>query len=335
MHGDGDSDHSTPRSTDWDFAAVDGSHDPQSFVRYLEQRPDGDQSDLRRQLSYALLEVREGQHLLDVGCGLGDDVRALARLIGATGIVVGLDNSARLLEVARGRSGGAAYVGEFIQADMHHIPFAEATFDGCRAERVLVHSAQPTQVVEEMWRVVRPGGRIVVTEPDLDTLVFHASSQAIVRRLTHWHSDSVRNGTIGRRLPEIFRHVGLEESRLFRLSRKVCSLPAIQLSWHSGHSQLECSPPHKRKRLARIGSNVLSMGSISSLAYSSPLLGVNMPECKSDMRMAVSFEFKIEVNGKHRIVMLVGSRFATRELGTPCCAFVVGCLCFSQSFFLW
>lgn len=197
-----------------DFAAVDAARDPQTFVRYLRQRQSGDASDLRRQVSYELLEVCEGQHLLDVGCGLGDDVRALARLVGASGSVIGLDNSERLLDVARRQSEGVEYPGAFVHADMHHMPFADATFDGCRAERVLIHTDQPTQAVDEMRRVVRPGGRIVVTEPDLDTLVFHASSQAVVRKLTQWHSDSVRSGTIGRRLPEIFLRCGLEDVRV-------------------------------------------------------------------------------------------------------------------------
>jgi ubiquinone/menaquinone biosynthesis C-methylase UbiE len=137
MEADNETDQPTRQGTRWDFAAVDAAVDPQSFVRYLQQRPGGEALDLRRQLSYDLLEVHEGQHLLDVGCGLGDDVRALARLVGASGRVVGLDLSERLLEVARSRSEGAAYPGTFVPGDMHHLPFDTATFDGCRAKQVL------------------------------------------------------------------------------------------------------------------------------------------------------------------------------------------------------
>ncbi|HEV2238294.1 MAG TPA: methyltransferase domain-containing protein [Ktedonobacterales bacterium] len=205
----------TQRGDYGDFAAVDDAPDPQRFIRFLEQRQDSEAAQSRRQLSYELLEVREGQHLLDIGCGLGDDVRALARLVGASGRSVGLDNSERLLEVARARSAGVEYPGEFIHADMHHLPFDAASFDGCRAERILIHSAQPTQVLAEMCRVVRAGGHIVVTEPDLDTLVFHASAHAVVRKLTQWHSDRLRNGTIGRWLPELFRQCGLADVRVF------------------------------------------------------------------------------------------------------------------------
>jgi len=208
-------DHPARRDARWDFAAVDAAPDPQIFVRYLEQHGGDEVMSLRRRLSYDLLEVRAGQRLLDVGCGLGDDVRALARLVGAAGSVVGLDNSERLLEAARGRSAGVDYPGSFVHGDMHHLPFAEATFDGCRAERILVHSADPARVVGEMLRVVRPSGRVVVTEPDLDALVFHAARLDVVRTLTRWHSDGVRNGTIGRQLPEIFRRCGLEDVRSF------------------------------------------------------------------------------------------------------------------------
>lgn len=51
--------------------------------------------------SYAALGPLEGRHVLDVGCGLGDDVRALATLVGPDGSVIGLDHSAYLLEQAR------------------------------------------------------------------------------------------------------------------------------------------------------------------------------------------------------------------------------------------
>jgi 2-polyprenyl-3-methyl-5-hydroxy-6-metoxy-1,4-benzoquinol methylase len=92
MEEDNSTDQPIRQSTRWDFAAVDAAPDLQSVVRYLQQHPgnegEGEARSIRRQLSYDLLEVYEGQHLLDVGCGLGDDVRALARLVGASGRVV-------------------------------------------------------------------------------------------------------------------------------------------------------------------------------------------------------------------------------------------------------
>ncbi len=139
---------------------------------------------------------------------------ALAQIVGASGRVVGLDNSETILAVAKERTPDSLSC-EFLLGDVHHLPFADATFDGCRAERVLIHSDDPSRALTEMARVVRPEGLVVVTEPDLDALVFHANNSDAVRRLTHWHSDGVRQGTIGRRLPELFSRAGLQDVRIF------------------------------------------------------------------------------------------------------------------------
>ncbi len=181
-------------------------------MRFL-MRMTGKGVSARQQLSYDLLGASEGMRLLDVGCGVGDDVRSLAALVGASGAVVGLDNSEAMLAKARELSAGKRYPGEFIQGDMLHLPFADASFDGCRAERVLIHSADPIQALAEMARVTRAGGVVVVTEPDLETLIYHASQHDLVRRLSLWHCEHVRHGRIGRYLPEMFLQAGLTNIR--------------------------------------------------------------------------------------------------------------------------
>lgn len=197
-----------------DFVHVDAAPDPQHYVRFLAGRA-GPTTQARRELSYALLGAREGMHLLDAGCGVGDDVRALARLVGPTGAAVGVDVSETMLAAARERSQGIEHPGVFQYGDMYQLPFDRATFDGCRAERVLIHSDDPAGVVAEMARVVKPGGVVVVTEPDLDTLIFHTSHHELARRLTRWHASSVRNGWAGRRLGDLFAQCGLSEIQLY------------------------------------------------------------------------------------------------------------------------
>lgn len=201
---------------------MDAAAHPQAYVQFLlRNRSDGIR--VRRQLSYDLLAAREGMRLLDVGCGIGDDVRALAALVGASGRVVGLDNSATMLEKARELSSGVEYPGEFVFGDLLALPFDDGAFDGCRAERVLIHSEDPVLALTEMARVTRPGGMVVVTEPDLETLTYHASQHEVARRLMRWHCDRMRNGRIGRALPELFRRVGLTD---------IQTLPTVA---HSAH----------------------------------------------------------------------------------------------------
>jgi SAM-dependent methyltransferase len=193
-----------------EFDHVDTAAHPEAYLHFLlRNRARG--VSVRRQLSYDLLGAREGMRLLDVGCGIGDDVRALAALVGASGRVVGLDNSETMLAEARRLSTEAPLAGEFVLGDLLALPFDDASFDGCRAERVLIHSADPERALVEMARVTRPGGVVVVTEPDMEALTYHASQHELVRRLALWHCERVRHGRIGRSLPELFAQAGLTD----------------------------------------------------------------------------------------------------------------------------
>lgn len=126
-----------------DFSNVDRSGQAYHYVQYLEkQRNDADLQEIKQQ-SYALLEVTSGKYLLDVGCGLGDDVRSLATFVGSKGKVIGVDNSLTLLEFAKQSEGPL----EYCLGDAHNLPFHDATFDGCRAERLLQNCHTPEIVL--------------------------------------------------------------------------------------------------------------------------------------------------------------------------------------------
>lgn len=183
-----------------DFARVDDAAAPQLYAQCLERAQRNPAIAAMKAKSYAELRAGSGMRLLDVGCGIGGDVRALAELVGSEGAAVGIDNSERLLEVARQRSADDQYVCEYYHGDMHHLPFAENSFDGCRTERVLIHSSAPRDVVGEIVRVMKPRGRIVLLEPDLESVKLALSDRTLARRWTNWHCDSVRSGTIGRYL---------------------------------------------------------------------------------------------------------------------------------------
>ncbi|HEY7355404.1 MAG TPA: methyltransferase domain-containing protein, partial [Ktedonobacterales bacterium] len=102
-----------------DFATVDSSPHPQQFVRYLENARGNEGIQALKRQSYTLLEANTGKRLLDVGCGLGDDVRALAQIVGMTGAAVGVDNSRTMIETATRNSAGADFPGSFQQGDIH------------------------------------------------------------------------------------------------------------------------------------------------------------------------------------------------------------------------
>src|SRR5262249_14549020 len=87
-----------------DFGAVDSSGDPGFFVGYLDQASALSWARAYKPRTIAMLGLAAGHHALDVGCGTGDDVRAMAALVAPTGRVVGLDGSAAMVAEARRRS---------------------------------------------------------------------------------------------------------------------------------------------------------------------------------------------------------------------------------------
>jgi len=191
---------------------VDRTTDPGFFVHYLDTASAHEQVQAFKRRTFELLGVKPGSHLLDLGCGPGDDVRALAQMVGSTGRVVGVDSSAAMITEARKRAESLNLPVEYIVGDAHRLDFADNTFDGCRTERVFQHVDNPQQVLGEMVRVTRPGGRVVVLDPDFETLIIDAQDRALTRRILHFRCDQiVRNGWIGRQLPALFRAAQLSE----------------------------------------------------------------------------------------------------------------------------
>src|SRR5207248_2834142 len=121
------------------------------------------------------LGLRGGERLLDVGSGLGQLTRAMARAAGPGCRVVGVEGDPRQLAEARrlaGEAGDESFV-EFRPGDALALPLAAdewGTFDVAHARFLLEHVRDPLGVVRAMVRAVRPGGRVVLEDDDHDVL---------------------------------------------------------------------------------------------------------------------------------------------------------------------
>jgi SAM-dependent methyltransferase len=188
------------------FQNVDRAGAAPGFIAYLD-RARGLHSDLKRQ-TIAALQLQVGDAVLDVGCGTGDDLQSLADGVTAAGRVVGIDVSEELIGEARKRTHDTPHI-EVLKADAQALPFSAAEFSASRADRVLMHVDKPDVVLTEMVRVTRREGRLVLSEPDWDTLVIESDDLVIARRVARTLADSIRHPDIGRRLVALAADAGL------------------------------------------------------------------------------------------------------------------------------
>jgi SAM-dependent methyltransferase len=196
-------------TTEPDWRAVDA--DPGYFVEYLDAAARA--SPGRFWQRCRAVGLGRGDVVLDLGSGLGADAHGMARLVGRRGRVIGVDFSEHLVReaVARAPRQPAAV---FVIGDAHRLPFRANAFDACTTERVLQHLDEPATAVAEVARVLRGGGRVVMSEPDLGTIT--VDSEDIETTAAIDHHRAARRGIpyAGRGLARLAADNGLEELAL-------------------------------------------------------------------------------------------------------------------------
>jgi len=193
------------------FERVDAQQDPSYFVKFLDARKAIPEDALIKRQIIDWLQPLEGRQVLDVGCGMGDDSREIARLVGPKGHVVAIDFSAAMITEARKRNADTpALPIEFREGDATKLAFADGSFDCARVERVLMHLRDAREGLEEMIRVVRTGGRIVASELDQETAFLDSPHTDVMRRLVSSLADATPSPRVGRSLARLLRQAGLQ-----------------------------------------------------------------------------------------------------------------------------
>ena len=131
----------------------------------------------------AAAALRPGERVLDVGCGTGLIARLAAERVGPAGAVTAIDLSPDMIEVARATPAPAAPPIEWHAGDAVSLPFPDGAYDVVLCQMALMFMENRAAAVAEMRRVLKPGGRVVVSTPGPMQPVFAALERAIVEHI--------------------------------------------------------------------------------------------------------------------------------------------------------
>lgn len=137
--------------------------------------------DMRAQRQYVLdlMQLQPGESILDVGTGNGIFSREMLEIVGETGHVTGIDGSETMVTMAREICPG----GTFLQGDAADLPVESGRFDVVTASQVLCFVPDAGRAVAEMFRILKPGGRLIVLDSDWGSLVWNCSDPALGARV--------------------------------------------------------------------------------------------------------------------------------------------------------
>jgi ubiquinone/menaquinone biosynthesis C-methylase UbiE len=194
------------------FSRVDAATDSRSLVDFLDRTAAAHFGEINRR-SIELLRLHEDARVLDVGCGTGDDVRAMRAAVGPQGCATGVDLSQQMIDEALLRDRASKLPSRFVVGDARDLPFEDGSFEACRISRVLLHVADAESALKEVVRVTRPGGRVVTIEPDFGTMALAHPDRETTRKVLDSFCDSFAHGEVGRWLTTWFASLGMKDIR--------------------------------------------------------------------------------------------------------------------------
>src|SRR5262249_50546436 len=147
------------------------------------------------------IAAASGERLLDVGCGGGFYIVDLVDVVGPNGSIVGGDAAAPMLAVAEKRCADYGNV-EFRAGNATALPGDDAHFGAAYSVQVLEYVPDTPRALAELYRVLKPGGRVMVWDVDWSTLAWHSNDPGRMARVTRVWDEHLAH----RALPRVLAH---------------------------------------------------------------------------------------------------------------------------------
>ena len=163
----------------------------------------------QRRATRAILKLRPGESVLDVGCGPGFLAAEMADEVGPRGRVVGIDVSPDMLALAREQCGRFGQI-DIRDGDAIALPFADAMFDVVISTQVYEYVHDIAKALGEVTRVLRLGGRLLVVATDWESSVWANSDEARMARVLEAWREHGAESRLPRKLPKLLRDAGFK-----------------------------------------------------------------------------------------------------------------------------
>jgi ubiquinone/menaquinone biosynthesis C-methylase UbiE len=145
------------------YRAIDQAREPTALLTYLDEMSELAPVRAAKDAATAALELCPGEHVLEIGCGTGVDLPALADAVGSGGRVTGVDPSRGALLHAAERVRDRPWV-ELLEAGLEGLAVEGPPVDACRIDRTVQHLVDPEAALRHLHGLMRTGGRLSILE---------------------------------------------------------------------------------------------------------------------------------------------------------------------------
>ena len=170
-----------------------------------------------------LLGPSVGERILDIGVGPGLLAYDLARLVGESGVVAGVDPSSAMIEAAAQRVRDLPHATMHV-GDARALPFDDGAFDAAVSTQVYEYVDDMPRALDELRRVLAPRGRALILDTDWRSIVWHSSDAARMERVLSCWDDHLFNPHLPATLGPMLRKAGF-------IVRRVEILPMLAARW--------------------------------------------------------------------------------------------------------